>query len=157
MSKLSSQPLFRHPDLVVAPCKFGHGVFTTKFIPADTTLEECHHLRIGEEETRTEYLFFKINSIGLDREENIYVADEGEKHIKVFSRDGGYLRTIGRQGQGPGEFGRPTRIFVTANNELMRFSLPGLGQPMEESDGGYEQEDHDPKVVLQRPRLGLLK
>ena len=46
MNRLSSQPLFRHPDLVVAPCSFGHGVFTTEYIPADTTLEECHHLRI---------------------------------------------------------------------------------------------------------------
>jgi hypothetical protein len=45
-----SQQLFRHPHLVVAPCQFGHGVFATKFIPADTTLEECHHLRIRKED-----------------------------------------------------------------------------------------------------------
>jgi hypothetical protein len=50
MKKLSSKALFRHPDLVVAPCEFGHGVFATEYIPAHTTLEECHHLRIGEEE-----------------------------------------------------------------------------------------------------------
>ena len=50
MSKLSSQPLFRHPGLVVAPCNFGHGVFVTEHIPAETTLEECHHLRISEED-----------------------------------------------------------------------------------------------------------
>jgi hypothetical protein len=50
MKKLLSQKLFRHPDLVVAPCKFGHGVFATADIPADTTLEECHHLRISQED-----------------------------------------------------------------------------------------------------------
>ncbi len=50
MSKLSSQSLIRHPHLVVAPCKLGHGVFATEHIPADTTLEECHHLRIREED-----------------------------------------------------------------------------------------------------------
>jgi len=50
MSKLSSQILFRHPDVVVAPSKFGHGVFATEYIPADTTLEECHHLRIRKED-----------------------------------------------------------------------------------------------------------
>ena len=50
MNKHLSQPLFRHPDLVVAPCKFGHGVFATEYIPADTTLEECYHLRIRKEE-----------------------------------------------------------------------------------------------------------
>lgn len=50
MSKPVSQPLFRHPDIVVGPCKFGHGVFATRYIPADTTLEECHHLRIRQED-----------------------------------------------------------------------------------------------------------
>jgi hypothetical protein len=49
MSKLSFQPFYRHPDLVVAPCKYGNGVFATQYIPADTTLEECHHLRIRAE------------------------------------------------------------------------------------------------------------
>jgi hypothetical protein len=75
-------------------------------------------LRIGEQENRPEYLFYRINSIAVDREGNIYVTDEGEKHIKVFNREGDYLRTIGRPGQGPGEFGRPSEIFITAENEL---------------------------------------
>ncbi|MEJ2657254.1 MAG: SET domain-containing protein [Desulfobacterales bacterium] len=50
MNKGLSQSLFRHPNLVVAPCKFGHGVFATEYIPADTTLEECYHLRIREKD-----------------------------------------------------------------------------------------------------------
>ena len=50
MSKFSSQPFFRHPNLVIAPCKYGHGVFATDYIPAHTTLEECHHLRIRTED-----------------------------------------------------------------------------------------------------------
>ncbi len=50
MSKLPSKPLFKHDHLVVAPSKFGHGVFATEHIPADTTLEECHHLRIKKED-----------------------------------------------------------------------------------------------------------
>lgn len=75
-------------------------------------------LRIGEQETRKEYLFFKANSITIDNEENIYVSDEGEKHIKVFNREGEHLRIIGRPGQGPGEIGRPSKIFMAGNNEL---------------------------------------
>ncbi len=75
-------------------------------------------LRIGEEENRPEYLFYKISSIAVDNEENIYVADEGEMHIKIFNRKGEHLRIIGRPGQGPGEIGRPSEIFITMNNEL---------------------------------------
>jgi uncharacterized protein len=50
MNKDLTQLLFKHPNLVVAPCKFGHGVFTTGYIPADTTVEECYHLRIREKD-----------------------------------------------------------------------------------------------------------
>lgn len=50
MSKLCSKPLFKHAHLVVAPSKYGHGVFATEYIPAGTTLEECHHLRIRKED-----------------------------------------------------------------------------------------------------------
>jgi hypothetical protein len=75
-------------------------------------------LCIGAEESRPEYLFYEISSIAVDREEHIYVTDQGEKHIKVFDKEGDYLRMIGRPGQGPGEFGRPTKIFITENNEL---------------------------------------
>jgi hypothetical protein len=84
----------------------------------DPILTLSEDLCIGEEETRPEYMFYEISSIAVDREENIYVTDQGEKHIKVFDRDGIYLRTIGRPGQGPGEFGRPTETFITKDNKL---------------------------------------
>lgn len=76
-------------------------------------------LRIGEEENRSDYLFYKVRSIAVDNKENIYISDEGENHVKVFNREGKYLRTIGRPGQGPGEIGHPTKIFIGNNNELI--------------------------------------
>lgn len=48
--KRKLNPLYRHPDLVVSPCDFGHGIFTTTSLPADTTLEECPYLRIKADE-----------------------------------------------------------------------------------------------------------
>jgi hypothetical protein len=44
------KPLFRHPNIVIFPCDFGHGIFTTTFLRADTTLEECPYLRIKADE-----------------------------------------------------------------------------------------------------------
>ena len=43
-------PLYRHPDIVLSPCEYGHGVFTKHALPADTTLEECPYLRINANE-----------------------------------------------------------------------------------------------------------
>jgi hypothetical protein len=50
MNECTLQPLFRHPNLVVASCEYGYGVFTTAPLPADTTIEECHHLRLKKED-----------------------------------------------------------------------------------------------------------
>ncbi|PIE66645.1 MAG: SET domain-containing protein-lysine N-methyltransferase [Deltaproteobacteria bacterium] len=48
--KKNAKPLYRHPHIIISPCAFGHGVFTTRSIPADTTLEECPYLRIDADE-----------------------------------------------------------------------------------------------------------
>jgi hypothetical protein len=43
-------------------------------------------------------------SLALDDAGNLYVSDQDPSVIKAFAPDGRFLRTIGRDGQGPGEF-----------------------------------------------------
>jgi hypothetical protein len=43
-------------------------------------------------------------NVAIDAAGRIYVADNAPASVKQFNADGTYLRTIGRQGQGPGEF-----------------------------------------------------
>lgn len=42
-----------------------------------------------------------------DDEKNLYLLDNGNKQIHVFSLAGEYLRSMGGEGRGPGEFLRP--------------------------------------------------
>jgi hypothetical protein len=81
------------------------------------SLEE--ELSIGGKEGREEYLFSRATGVAVDEEERIYVLDYKEAHIKVFARDGGYAKTIGKKGQGPGEIGRPRSVSITSRNEIM--------------------------------------
>jgi hypothetical protein len=60
----------------------------------------------------------------------IVVANGGSGELRVFDRTGRYLRAIGKQGQGPGEFvslGPVWRIpgdtLVALDHQLLRFSL----------------------------------
>jgi hypothetical protein len=76
-------------------------------------------LSIGEAKGNQQDLFGYISMIAVDSNENIYVADLKEAHIQVYDKDGGYLRTIGRRGQGPGEFNNVNALEVTPQNELM--------------------------------------
>jgi len=86
-------------------------------------LELEEDLSIGNEEDEN-YLFYRARDIQVDTEGNIYVLDSGNHRLQVFDKSGKYLRTIGKRGQGPGEFNSPTRlkldnetgnIFVTDN------------------------------------------
>ena len=85
------------------------------------SLEE--ELSIGESEGREEYMLSEVGSIAVDDEERIYVSDRKETHIKVFDKNGVYLITIGRKGQGPGEFERISGMQITQQKELLVFDM----------------------------------
>lgn len=71
-------------------------------------------LKIGEVEGDENYMFSQIRYLAVDNAENIYVADTKEMHVKVFDKNGEFLRVIGKAGQGPGEIGRIYGIQITA-------------------------------------------
>ena len=81
------------------------------------SLEE--ELSFGEAEESEEYMFSQIRGIAVDDEEKIYVLDVREAHIKVFDKNGDYIMTIGREGQGPGEMAVPLDIQITSKDEIV--------------------------------------
>ena len=68
-------------------------------------------LSIGREDDKN-YLFWLLWDIAVDGQGNIYVADTKNLRVQKFDSNGKYLQTIGRGGQGPGEFQQPTRIRI---------------------------------------------
>ena len=68
-------------------------------------------LSIGREDDEN-FLFNRVMDIQVDSKGNIYVADTSNYRIQKFDRNGKYLQTIGRQGQGPGEFEYPSRVRI---------------------------------------------
>jgi len=89
-------------------------------------------LVIGTDEENKDYHFEIISDIKADDEGNIYVVDEQAHSIMVFNKDGNCLKTIGRKGQGPGEFIYPTeitiiedKIVVYSGNRISYFTLEG--------------------------------
>ena len=81
------------------------------------TLEE--ELSIGGDDDREEYIFIEMSRTAIDDDGNIYILDRRGAQIKVFDSRGTYLRTIGRRGQGPGEFQNPIEMFIAHDHEIV--------------------------------------
>lgn len=76
--------------------------------------------KIGDIDTEDEHLAFHFPSdVAADREGNIYVLDTGNTRIQKFGPDGRYLATIGRKGQGPGEFMMPDSLDIDKDGNLV--------------------------------------
>jgi len=74
---------------------------------------------IGGIDTDDENLAFHFPyDIAFDSADNMYILDEGNNRIQKFNPDGKYLATIGRRGQGPGEFQAPSSLDIDAEGFL---------------------------------------
>jgi hypothetical protein len=67
------------------------------------TLEPTENLRIGSVDD-PEAGFSAVTGVEVDRDGNLYVLEAQEKEVRVFDREGIRIRTLGREGEGPGEF-----------------------------------------------------
>jgi sugar lactone lactonase YvrE len=75
---------------------------------------------LGELETKDENVAFNLPSdVALDQDGNIYILDSGNHRIQKFSPDGRYLATLGRKGQGPGEFVYPESIDIDESGNIL--------------------------------------
>lgn len=75
-------------------------------------------LVIGAEEGPQGSVLNQPQSLDVDAAGNIYVMDWGDVELKVFSPGGEFLRTVGRKGQGPGEFESGARFEISGDNKI---------------------------------------
>lgn len=83
----------------------------------EITFDLEEDLSIGNEEDEN-YTFYRIGSPVIDSEGNILVLDRANFRIQKYDREGKYLQTIGRQGQGPGEFEQPWTMCVDKQQNI---------------------------------------
>jgi hypothetical protein len=82
-------------------------------------------LKIGDP-ARDAYYFPKGLALTVDDMGNLYAADFGNRRVQMYDQTGRYLRTIGRVGQGPGEYMFPGQVFIDAEGNPCVGSSPHL-------------------------------
>jgi len=75
--------------------KILHGFESRFFIERQVILNESK-ISIGS-----------VRDLQIDSKGNYWIADSKDKNVKIFSKTGTFVKTIGKGGAGPGEFGAP--------------------------------------------------
>lgn len=89
----------------------------------------------GLDETNPNLAFNAPNDVIRDSAGNIYVLDASNAHVQKLDAEGKFLKTIGRRGQGPGEFQSPTSMDVDGENNLFVFDAMGRKIEVFSSEG----------------------
>lgn len=114
----------------------------TEPLYGELILQLEQNLSIGGNESDDNYYFPKgAWWLNVDDQGNIYIADGGNRRIQKYDKTGKYVQTIGRKGQGPGEFQYPGRILFDEKGSLCVYDSPAIH--FFEKDGKFIK-----KVVL---------
>jgi len=99
------------------------------------TLEE--QLTLVQEMSDEESLLYRPRGFARGADGNYYVADSGNGRIAVFSDTGRFLRAIGREGQGPGEFSDSIVLQAPFDQEIQVFDRSAQRTQRFEFDGTF--------------------
>lgn len=95
-------------------------------------------LRIGSAMSEGPALFSQVAGVAVDAEGRIHVLDRQAKELRTFGPEGAHIRTVGREGAGPGEFRDPIGLTLSPDDQLWvvdarnaRYAVFGL-------DGEYQ-------------------
>ena len=80
-----------------------------------------HDLEIGERDGAPEYTFSRIADLAVAEDGRIVVSDGVAQELRVYDASGEFERTIGRQGEGPGEFATAPMITGLAGDTIFVF------------------------------------
>jgi hypothetical protein len=87
------------------------------------TVDFREELSFGGDEEPKEATLYRPRGILVDENDCIYVSDYQDAMIKVFDRQGKFVRAIGRKGQGPGEFQAMTAMDFLPDGRLLVFDI----------------------------------
>jgi hypothetical protein len=94
-------------------------------------------LSIGVAQGDEPYLFGQLRALWATNEQ-IYVLDAQVPAVRVYDRDGDFIRNIGRSGQGPGEDDMPSAVAVLPDGRVVvRSYVPGQRTNVYSPDGAY--------------------
>jgi hypothetical protein len=78
----------------------------------------------------------------VDREGGIYISDSQDQTIKIFDQNGEYVRSIGRKGEGPGEFSYLGSQTFLPDGKLLAMDSMSMRLNLFDPEGNYLTSYH---------------
>ncbi len=94
-------------------------------------------LSIGVREGNENLIFNEPVDVEVDKDGNIYVLEKGNFRIQKFGKDGSFILTIGRKGQGPGEILDSIDIELDSKGNIFVFDLGNRRVSKFSPDGSF--------------------
>jgi hypothetical protein len=83
--------------------------------------------------------FGEVSGVAFDGAGNLYVFDRQASQITMIDRTGDFIRTIGHEGEGPGEFRMPLQFTVMRDGRIVVADLGHRSYQLFSADGDFER------------------
>lgn len=107
----------------------------------------------GEDEGPQSFYRIWLNGVGADRDGRLYVLDSEAKRVIVFGPDGSYLRSMGQEGGGPGEFKSAFFMDVAPDGTVSVFDYAKMALVRWDGAGNVIPEMRFPFPPMSRSRF----
>jgi hypothetical protein len=92
---------------------------------------------IGEADGDDAHVFGAISGLEVDESGRIYVLDRQANELRIFAPDGTHIRSVGRSGEGPGEFANANGLVWLTPDTLLVVDQRGNRYSVYSRDGDY--------------------
>ena len=119
-----------------------------KYTQSLFTYEELY--RLEQDESREETVLSGASSPCMDSAGNVYVGDAQNYRIVVFDKTGHFLRSMGREGSGPGEF-QMISLLGIFNDHVIACDMRQMRTTIFTTDGEFIRSIRYPRVTMKQP------
>lgn len=116
----------------------------------DATLSLELELSLGGEDQEGNVILYEPGYMIVDDAENMYIVDRQDTNIKVFDPEGKFIRSIGKKGEGPGEFQFVGHMNFTPDGRLLAMDLQARRTSLFDKTGAFSSSHPWLKFFSQR-------
>src|SRR5688572_14367050 len=95
---------------------------TDQVVPIHRVVAE-HDVEIGVLDGAREYTFSRITDLAVTDDGSILVSDAQARDLRLYDAGGTFVRTIGRPGEGPGEFGSAPTVAGLSGDTVVTYDV----------------------------------